>query len=143
MDPKYKQIQELSASGPEDKISFVTTQNGIKVPANREQPGLSISLKEYDFIKEKVNKISCQSNNFSNWKFASVGIFFSAVLAMIPFVIDRKFFEGVITGCIICIAIVAFFILRHLAKKYQKDDEATKQDVVNHMDLIKNRFYDN
>ena len=62
---------------------------------------------------------------------------------MIPFVIDRKFFEGVITGCIICVAIVAFFILRYLAMKFQKDDEATKQDVVNHMDLIKNRFYDN
>ena len=60
MAPKNKQSQELSASGPKDKVSFVTTQNGITVPANREQPGLSISLKEYDYIKDKIGKISCK-----------------------------------------------------------------------------------
>lgn len=143
MAPKNKQPQELSASGPKDKVSFVTAQNGIKVPANREQPGLSISLKEYDYIKDKIGNISCKSNNFSNWKFASIGVFFSAVLAIVPFIRDAKFLEIVITGCVMGVAIIAFFILRFLAVKYQADDETTKNDVVKHMDLIKDRFYGN
>ena len=75
--------------------------------------------------------------------FASIGVFFSAVLAIVPFIRDAKYPEIVITSCVMGLAIIAFFILRYLAKKYQTDDESTKNDVIKHMDLIKDRFYGN
>lgn len=122
--------------------STVTVQQGLVVPANREQEAITISRKEFHFLKNKISNISCKANTFSNLFSADVGICGSAGLSLIPFISDRKKTLIIISVFIIIVTVIAGIIFFLLSKKFKDNDTQTKEDVVNHMNIVEDRFYD-
>ena len=124
------------------KTSTVTVPQGLLVPANREQEAISISRKEFHYLRDKISKIFCKAHSFSNGAFASFGVCTSSIFALIGFIKDENKTCIIITSFILVISIITFFILYSLSKKIEQNDIEIKSDIIKHMNIIEDRFYD-
>lgn len=122
--------------------STITVQQGLVVPANRQQDAITISRKEFIFLRDKVEKISCKANTFSNIGFAAVGIIGSAIFALIPFIKEKDKFLITISIFVIIVSIITSVISFKLSKKSEQTDYEIKSDTIKHMKLVEDRFFD-
>lgn len=139
MPPK---TEEVSKTNPKDKASVYSLGTTINIPKNRSIDGLTMSLDEFHYMKNKIKKISCSCNDLQNWSFAAFSVAGSAFVTLISFCQKDKIFELVITIVVMAIGLISGFVLRFFAKKMEKTDESTKIDVNAYLNIIERKFYD-
>lgn len=126
----------------ESDNSIITVQQRLVVPANREQEAISISRKEFHYLRDKIKGISCKANTFSNFGFTSLGIFGSALIALIPFIKEKDKILISISSGIILLTLFAMIVFFTLSKKTETKDLEVKTDTIKQMNIIEDRFYD-
>ena len=123
-------------------ISTVTIQQGLVVPANREQEAITISRKEFNHLREKVQHIFCKANTFSNIGYTSIGIFSSGLISLIPFIKNKEQSLIIASLIIMGLSLISAISFLILSKKTEHNDLEIQADTIKLMNLIEDRFYD-
>lgn len=123
-------------SGAENK--FNVSQEFEIIP-HQKGKAYPIGVKEWDFIKKKINEINIEINNFHSIGFLLLGASFSCLITIIATDFNEDAYEY-LTWTIFGISLIGGILSIYFSNDKLKQESAKPKEIVNQMELIESRF---
>lgn len=118
-----------------------TVSNGeLELLSPVRQIAINIPVKKWNKIKERIEKINCESSKFSTAASVMWGIAGSSFIAIFPFVFPLNKILLIITIAIFIISLISGILLTISAKHEKNIQSITKKNVLDFMNDIEESF---
>ncbi len=127
---KNKMIESENKFNVSQEFEIIPHQKGKAYP---------IGVKEWDFIKKKINEINIEINNFHSIGFLLLGACLSCLISIIA-TDFKKDSNEYLTWTIFGISLIGGILSIYFSNDKLKQESAKPKEIVNQMELIESRF---
>lgn len=106
----------------------------------RNEEVMPITHSEWCRVKDLASRIKTPKNTYGYWASVMLGVFPSAIFAMISFDEDTKNWYKITVICLLVISLVLSIIFYLIHQNHEESNSVLGQDVLNEMHRIEEQF---